>query len=74
MRKINYKYIFYTTVILFFTFFFFLSNDWNHRITLFILVGILFVIIKFAPKKTAGILVIIVFIVFRIIDELFISK
>ncbi|RIE03744.1 hypothetical protein D3H35_09305 [Cohnella faecalis] len=74
MKIMNYKFVFYSTVFIFVALFFFLNNDWEHRVALLLLATVLFGIIRFAPRKLVGISVIIVFIVFRIIDMLLISQ
>lgn len=74
MYKINYKYVFYTTVFIFIGLFFFLTNDWMKRILLLVLAITLFMMIAFLPKKMAGISVIIVFIAFEVIGKIFTSN
>jgi|GEM_PF-1911069 len=74
MKNLDYRIVFYSTVVIFIALFFFLNNNWINRITLFILAVVLVVIIKFVPKKAVNISVFIVLIVFEIIEGLFIHS
>ncbi len=74
MKKMSYRHFFYSVVMIVVCMFFFTSNDWTKRMAVISLAIILGIIVKFAPKKFAGILVILAFLVFKLIDELYISN
>lgn len=74
MEKIRYIHVFYTTVFIFMFLFIFLNNDWVHRTALFILACTVFGVIKYSPPKWTAFIIIFVFVLFKIIDMVIISK
>jgi hypothetical protein len=74
MKKLSYRHFFYSIVVIVVCIFFFIDNDWTKRMAIVALAIILGIVVKFAPKKYAGILVILAFLVFKLIDEMYISN
>lgn len=74
MKMTNYKVVYNLTVFGFIVLFFFLNNDWKHRIALLVLAATLLGVIKLVPRKFVGFCIIMLLVVFKIVDMLLISK